>query len=193
MTSNSARFANNECVWTLNSVQFLEEYPTIDQHRRRAKCGEDWVMVTLELRNIFSIRSEPYWYAYPSHSMHYSSYLCTRLAKRIVRGLLGGTNTPETRKTSLCWHQKLSSACSRGWQEALELRTPVPRRVWTMWMSTIGDPWENEPMTREEEGGGHRRRAFLRHSLYGGSRWFWIFYWGLHWIHVQPFFEPPDL
>jgi len=32
------------------------------------------------------------------------------------------------------------------------------------------DPWENEPMAMEEEGGGHRRHAFSRHSLYGGSR-----------------------
>jgi len=49
-------------------------------------------------------------------------------------------------------------------------------------------------MTRAEEGGEKRRPAFLRHTLNGGSRLFWIFYLVfLHFVSTcttrEPFFS----
>ena len=46
-------------------------------------------------------------------------------------------------------------------------------------MSTIGDPRENDPMPRPEEGGEHGRHAFLTHDFNGGSRLFWELVTGL--------------
>ena len=53
--------------------------------------------------------------------------------------------------------------------------------------STIGDPRENEPMTRADEGGEHtcKRHAFFRHNLNGGSQLFWVLFLGVLLVHVH--------
>ena len=66
-----------------------------------------------------------------------------------------------------------------GASDSMKRGTSVPRRVLTMRISTIGDPRENEPMTRAEEGGEHGRHALSRHNLNGGSRFWGIFSFGV--------------
>ena len=47
-------------------------------------------------------------------------------------------------------------------------------------MFTTGDSRENDPMTKVDEGGEHRRHDFSKHHLNGGSGSFSIFDLGLY-------------
>ena len=101
----------------VRALMFFGECPRVVLHKRRAKYGGDWLMGGVNLGKISAIQIRNLLFGYPSRIQMFSWYFSTRLAKKIVRGLLGGTTTPQTRKTGLFWTQKMLSACSCGLQE----------------------------------------------------------------------------